>query len=283
MLPVSIVCLECSYLGLQDYYDMLALQFNYQLIIINEKKLEEMVIDNDHGIYIFFQLIPKYLIKANNFKNIYIINTEQLSTAGWLSIIQKYLKLGLTIFDYDLYQSKMTLSDRHIYLPYLYDDREGLMTLIQNTTKIYDVAICCINNSPRRQKIYDKLKEKNINVINVKGWKMARDKQLAQTKILLNIHYHENYKIFEHMRCDRWILSGLLVVSETSLSDPSLDIKDHVIIEPYSNLVDKVIDILNNYDLYYQRYQLGLQKNKQNIINQRLNELENFKNKLLPL
>ena len=78
------------------------------------------------------------------------------------------------------------------------------------------------------------------------------------------------------MRCDRWVLSGLLVVSENSLSDELLDLKDCLIIEPYDNLVDKIIDVINNYDVYCQQYKNQLEKNKVNIINQRSHQLQLF-------
>ena len=194
MLPIIIVCLQCSYLGLQDYYDLLSQRFNYQLVIIQQKDFEKMPIDNKKYIYVFFQMVPEHLIKSNNLHNIYVINTEQLTT-GWLHIIQKYLHLGITVFDYDYHQTKMTKSAHHLYLPYQYTDQEGLIDLVQNIPKIYDVAICSINGSPRRQKIYDELKKRNINVVNVTGWKMDRDQQIAKAKILLNIHYQSNYRV----------------------------------------------------------------------------------------
>ena len=64
---------------------------------------------------------------------------------------------------------------------------------------------------------------------------------IGKAKILLNIHYNEEYKIFESIRCEPWMACGLTVVSESSLDDSTRCI--HV---PYKELVDKVCSILQN-------------------------------------
>jgi hypothetical protein len=176
-------------------------------------------------------------------------------------MIEYYNKQGITIFDYDYQQS---LIHKFKYLPYQItsDETNHLTTLIMNSNKYYHVALCSVNQSKQRLNIYTQLKKKGLNVIDVEGWKDDRDRKIAKAKILVNIHYDSDYQIFEHLRCDRWILSGMLVVSENSVSDDTSDCKDLIITTSYDRLVDNIVKILDNYQEYYTHYleQLAIQK-----------------------
>ena len=73
-------------------------------------------------------------------------------------------------------------------------------------------------------------KKKNINVKIVTGWNDERDKIIANSKILLNVHCYTNYNIYESLRCDRWLFSGNIVVTENSYDDNNNDMKNFLII-----------------------------------------------------
>src|SRR5207253_11101973 len=98
----------------------------------------------------------------------------------------------------------------------------------------------------------------------------------AKAKVLLNVHFDETYQIFEHFRCDRWALAGMIVITEKSLSDHYLDLKDLLIIETYENLKQTIHKVLNNYDFYAQQLQQKLQKSKATIIKKRTLYCQNF-------
>jgi hypothetical protein len=149
------------------------------------------------------------------------------------------------------------------YLPYQITEVETnvLGNLVQNTSKTYDVAFCG-TNSKRRGKIISDLSNKGLSIINVREWGLKRDEMIVQAKILINIHFGADYNIYEHFRCDRWLLSGQMVISETGLSDDMLDIKDLVLFEDYDKIVDYTINIINNYDAYYSTYRDKLNKIK---------------------
>jgi hypothetical protein len=93
------------------------------------------------------------------------------------------------------------------------------------------------------------LKEKGVNVFYVNNaWRDERDILIGKCKILVNIHYGDDYNVYESIRCDRWIFSGKVVVSESSQDQENLDIYPLVEWAPYDKLVDKVIETLKNYD-----------------------------------
>ena len=142
--------------------------------------------------------------------------------------------------------------------------------MIENSQKNFDVAFCAVRKIDcRRKVIFDQLINKGLKVINVIGFHEDRDKKIAEAKILVNIHYDCDYQIYEHLRCDRWSLSGLLVITEESLSDRLLDTKDLIIVRKYDNLVKTICQTLKNYQKHYNSYKkkLGLLKHK--IINER--------------
>ena len=70
---------------------------------------------------------------------------------------------------------------------------------------------------------------------------------MASAKILLNLHFNEDYHIFEHLRCDRWVLAGMIVMTEPSQSDSLLDLKDLLVIESYTKIPNLITTILRNY------------------------------------
>lgn len=238
---------------------------------------------NLNDFYIFCQVIPDIFLKKPIKYKLCLFNTEQLSAKeshriSVSDMIKSVLNLGIPVIDYDLYQSTLLSNEKHIYLPYQCYDKENkyLRRLVNNTPKIYDVGFCCVGKSVRRKAIYDELIKRNIKVVDIMGWKTDRDVKIAQSKILINVHHEEDYQIFEHLRCDRWVLAGQLIVSESSLSDDLLDVKDLIIFEQYNLLVDKVKEIVKNYDEYYLKFIDKLKSTKREIINQRSDKFKNF-------
>ena len=142
---------------------------------------------------------------------------------------------------------------------------------------MYDIVICSCG-SDRRINILSKLKENNIICHVIHGlWGSLRDEIIGKAKILLNIHNYDNFTIYESIRCDRWVLAGQLVISETSNDDNYNDLKDLLILSDYDNLVNTVINVVNNYKKYNDEYLIKLNLNKQSIISQRKNYIYDLK------
>jgi len=105
---------------------------------------------------------------------------------------------------------------------------------------LYDVGISA-SPTPRRTKIYKKLREKGINLLVIDNkFGDKRDRELAKCKIHINIHAQDDCTIFESARCDAWLSIGVPIVSENSLDNDSRCIN-----VPYNELVKTTIDYLN--------------------------------------
>lgn len=84
-------------------------------------------------------------------------------------------------------------------------------------TKLYDIGF---NGtiSPRRKTILDQLATQ-FSVLIVTSWGDTRDLELAQCRVLVNIHFDTDYMIFESARCEPWLSVGVPVISELSIEN----------------------------------------------------------------
>ena len=175
-------------------------------------------------------------------------NTEQLTRQN---VLQQIINISnnenvLEIWDYSLKNIEILKSNninkvKNIkYVPLESPDWyiEKLRSFQQIEIK-YDVGFCgCL--SERRNKILTELKTygKKVNIVTM--WGDDRDKELAKCRIILNIHFADDYKIFESARCEPWLKLGVPVISEKSLDDDP-----RCIISDYDSLVKTVIDYLD--------------------------------------
>jgi hypothetical protein len=91
----------------------------------------------------------------------------------------------------------------------------------------------------RRMRIMNKMRDAGISVHYVNKFGLERDKELAKCRIILNVHYAEDFKIFEQVRCDVWLRAGVPVISETSLDDDPRCTN-----VPYDSIVDTTVTML---------------------------------------
>ena len=233
--------------GINDYIISLMFTLNFKILINDINNIYD-----DNNIYIFIQTIPLN-IKT---KNMYLLNIEQLTKPYWNKYISNILNQNIKVIDYSYTNIKYLNNEYITHLPYQYTNQEidNLKNMINNNNKIYDVVLCG-SISEKRMYIYQSLINNGINVKYINdSFGEIRDIEISKSKILLNIHFDENYKIYESMRCDRWIFAGMLLISEVSIYYNMLDIRNLVIFEKYDNLVDKVIDVVKNYDIYKSKF-----------------------------
>ncbi len=275
---IYLVCSSESYCYYENYCQ--SLQSHMRCIII--KMTSDTSLDLDLTcVYLFMNQIPTSIltqIQSNlNLRHcVYLVNTEQLTRQGHYQQIQKVLfEDHLKVIDYDYYQSLMMGSPHHYYLPYQMSVSEwiGLRQLIKTISKDYDCVFCDVGASKRRQHIYQTLIACGLTVLDVKGWGDVRDRQIARAKVLINVHYDVDYQIYEHMRCDRWLLAGQMVVTESSLSDIYLDIKDLLVIAPYETLYQSVLKIVKDYDNCQNQFNIKLENQLSSISNCRTQQL----------
>lgn len=254
---IIISCTRARYRCFVEYINSIAFLNKY----LTDRKIEfvftENIQYNNTMHFLFLWEIPK---KYANYKNITLFNTEQLSRNDIMKheYIKNAISSNIPIIDYSMQNSNIFKNFNKLsgYLPYQYNDNEivTLQSLINNTKKEYDVAIIG-TPSPYRTKIINELTKNNIKVNYMKEtFQNKRDLEISKAKILLNIHFNGEFKIYEHLRCDRWIFAGMLVISENTIDNDCLDVRDLVIFDKYENLVGTVKNVLNEYDAHYNKF-----------------------------
>jgi hypothetical protein len=223
--------------------------------------------------YIFIQNIPEHLINKVSFSNVYVFNTEQLSDSYHLNTLIKIVSNNKLInyIDYsngNLKYGNALEFNKKFFFPYQINLSE-----ILNINKNKD--ICLVGRfTDYRKNIVNLLKDKNIIVNLVSGFGRQRDSQLFQYKILLNIGQTNYFNIFESIRCDRCIYNKMIVISDFKEDMDKHYLKDYIIFEKYENIPDKVIDVLNNYDYYYDKLYKNFDFDKiEKIINENSKEI----------
>ena len=170
-------------------------------------------------------------------------------------MIKEYHNKKIPIIDYSIENIEHMKLDNHYFVPFQYINDSSEMLV-----KEQDVCMIYFNDrSINRKNIRDSIP--NINII--KGYGEDRDNILFNHKILVNIHFNDTeYKIHEHMRCDRCVYSKMIVVSEPSIYDEKLPLRKYMIIENRENIPNRVQDILENYEKYYNELFNGVDFNE---------------------
>jgi len=217
--------------------------------------IKENNISNSIVIFIQFFLIIR--IESNDY---YLLNTEQLTVDKWYKGMKVVCDRKINIIDYSTENIKIMKnydpSAKIFHLPYLYNPHEKFYDIPNDHNKPYDVGFISTDtglaNSERRTHIYEKLcKVVKVNLIG--GFKEVRDKELSKCKILINIHFKPTYKVLETFRCYRCIYNKMLIVSEDIQYSDTYYLDEHIIFAKYENVIDKVVEVINNYDYYYNK------------------------------
>lgn len=196
------------------------------------------ITNNPNTIFIFVNFI--YNIPFTNQKNVYVLNVEQLSIKCNFERIQN-LPTTIQLIDYNY--SNVVLSSRNtMFLPYQYNDSE-----ILDIPKTKEVAFIGWLNERR----YNEISKINCIVTHVHGIDLERDKLLFSHKILINIHFGEDYNVFEEIRCNRCIFNKMIVISEKSIHMENYRLKKYMIECSLDEIPDMVEKVLNDYDYYY--------------------------------
>ena len=266
-------CKNNIYKFFREYIESLLLE-NDKIILYEDN--EHIEISDDNISNIFISYIPNlnyinFKNEHNNIINLFYLNTEQLTRVEIRCFIENNLRvllnmsksidnLKINILDYSLQNIKLfnelsiirefNLSDIH-HIPYQYNEKEinKLKKLTNNVKKEYDFSFCGLF-SDYRIKIFNELIKNNTRINVIRSWYNERDLEICKSKVLLNIHYNKNYNIYESIRCDRWIFSGNLVLTENSYDDESNDLKDFMICTDYENLTNQASKIIKNLNLY---------------------------------
>ncbi len=223
-----------------DYINSINANYiNVEIIMNTHILISKMQNSIELDLFIFVQYMPPITITSSNI-NCVLLNTEQLSKMQW---IQTLCNLPIKIVDYSFANIQCLLPYRQnlYYLPYMVNYNE-----IKNYEKTYDIA--CIGCWTDSYRLHITNQIPNINIIE--GYDSKRDEKLFRHKILLNVHFNEQFKIFEQMRCNRCIFNKMIVITEKSL-DIDFELKKYIIECEYNELVSTTQKVLENYDYYY--------------------------------
>jgi hypothetical protein len=243
-----IICNKQSFKYFEDYIHSILHVIKGQLFLFDYEL--NIHIDKNNN-YIFVQNIDnKFFEYITKYNNIYLINTEQLSVEKSQIEINKYPN-NLNVIDYIESNLKFYNKYNTYLLPYQINYKE-----IYNINK--EKNICLIGQPEsipfNRKNIINTLKEKKINIDIVSGFNKIRDSELFKYKIILNIGYYpNNCRVMETFRCDRCVYNKMIVISDMKEDIENYYLKDYVIFTEYNNIPDKVIEVINNYDEYYNK------------------------------
>jgi tetratricopeptide (TPR) repeat protein len=124
-------------------------------------------------------------------------------------------------------------------------DVATLRKLRADTPQTFDYA-CVGTPSPHRTEIVDAMRANGHSVLMLPPGSrgLARDREIAKAKCLLNIHFNEHYRVFESVRCCRWLAAGMAVLTEPCVNGDELGKPNLTIMGPV--LPSKVVDAVND-------------------------------------
>jgi len=210
-------------------------------------------VNPDENILFVQKLLPVN-IPHHELKSVSLLNTEQLSKDEWKQyFIQNIFscKFPIQFYDYSIANVKYFQDNfgvRSIHLPYKHTQAETqkLRSIVQNNEKIYDLAFIGVAEG-RRGEIISVLRSKGVSIHVVRDkWRDDRDIEVGKCKSLLNLHFSGEHRIFEELRCNRWLKAGMSVISEDSLYENEVLDSIQITFQPnqlYFTPVDKIVEV----------------------------------------
>jgi hypothetical protein len=142
------------------------------------------------------------------------------------------------------------ITKKHIYIsPSLYNNE----VYNNKENRNINTLTTFINMNERREHLINELSRANIGHTNVNNCfeKESLYNLYKNTKIVINIHQTDHHHTFEELRVLPALQAGCVVVAELSPLSHLIPYHDYIIWVPFINIVEKVEDILKNYDFYY--------------------------------
>jgi len=177
-----------------------------------------------------------------------LINTEQLSRCHYREVVSRCLGAGMLVIDYSLENIRiMGDHPNHLWFPHPFE----VMRASTDTIRTKTVCMIGATRSIRRTRIFDALVGHGIE--GVWGWGDERDRSIMDFRVVVNVHFDEDYVVHEHLRCDRCVMNGLIVVSEDGIHNDLVPFGHHMLLTPYAQIVATVVDVLGRYDDWRER------------------------------
>jgi hypothetical protein len=179
--------------------------------------------------------------------NIYILNTEQLKIRNQTILnYNKFNYIDYTQLNLHYYSSCQFSSVYLISYQVNYDE-------IFNNPKSHDVCMFTQRSSEYRKNIFNKCKDVCPNITGIIGFGKNRDEILFKHKILINASLEPDCSVLEQFRVNRCIYNRMIIISDKK-DDSNIDFilnKYIIYVENYLDIPSKLLDVLNNYNKYY--------------------------------
>jgi hypothetical protein len=230
-------------INIMDYLKSLTIPITTH-ILEPDLDYQKIITNHPQDTFIFCNELPTTLFSPI-YKNIYVLNLEQLSIESNHFRVMN-LPEHIKIIDYSLANIKC-VNRPLTYIPHQVNETEMF-----NYPKIYDV-VTIGTKSENRYNIVNEITKKNVIVNRIVKYGVERDELLFRHKILVNIHFNKDYQIFEELRCNRCIINKVIVISEKSINNDNYELKKYMIECKQHEMADMVKDVLENYDFYYNK------------------------------
>jgi len=222
-----------------DQYDFgnnnktIRIEINYEHILVKqggrsaEGSPTGTILDNEGKQYLV--RVDRYheLAQADIVIDYSLPNIHHLLVSGlFLDIVKKHIYISCSIYE-----------------PYFIKENRNIpfLTTFINT------------NEPRRRRLLDGIQEKKMAHTNVSNCfdRMGIENLYKNTKVLINIHQTDHHHTVEELRILPAIQCGIIVISEISPLSELVPYHPFVIWTTYDNILDKAIEVLENYDEYH--------------------------------
>lgn len=217
------------------------------LIKINVNIEHTLVLKDGRGVY---PNCPKGSIKTFDENDTYLVRIDNYNELNINDIVIDYSIPN--IINIKSCPSYSEFSQKIIYIsPKIYDNYK----LTTNDRQIHVLTTFINTTEPRRNKLINDMKINNINHTNYNNCfeKLALYNLLCNTKILINIHQTDHHHTFEELRVLPALLCGVIVISEESPLSETIPYNNLIIWKPYNKIIETINDVINNYDIYYQK------------------------------
>lgn len=178
-----------------------------------------------------------------------LFNTEQLTRPDVIEFYksQKDNQTINEVWDYSQYNifllNQLGITNtRFVPLKIWPSYKKKLTSYNKNNTYNFDVGFVGWVHGEKRISIIEQIIKEGISIDVIQDtYGDARDKRLSKCKVILNIHYSNNYQIFEQYRCFAWLDIGKTIISENSLdNDPRcINVEYNKIIETIRSILNK--------------------------------------------
>lgn len=114
--------------------------------------------------------------------------------------------------------------------------------------KLFDVCALGTTSNRRAVIVQQLTLAFNARFTEIRAFGEARDASVAQCRVLVNTHYHDDYLVLESMRVAAALASGVLVVSEHCVRSNLTELeKQHVVFSHSTEVAEVVADVLSEY------------------------------------